>query len=1060
MPLSILETTIVKPNWIRVRILDGALDPGSTIGPVTAEPGASYGQIYHDAGAGYYYLIWGVNKNYRRRLGVRPDAYLDRVACDVAANWTITGASSVTVTSLVRKSEFYNSGYCYFNGASRATDQMVHIVDLKLSGNLTQGAHTVTPPAGTGIAAYPWTWNDRTTIAEAFRVSQVGYRPDDLYKKLYLGGTWNEGAEADFSEFPDVQLVNSIGSIVANGTLTQRWTPTTGSTRQVIDKTKKRHVASITPGAAGVNRVVFDNAHGLAGTEKLIFPIHAFSQGTSVGNMYFEGCDDSHNWCGFTVINSTTISLTGAISGTWAPGVYVSRVDGYCYETKAVNDSGTYVYEWEFTNENLPVCDYHGRVPGLGVSRPFRNDYNIYYDILLQYWKGLYNNSHGFAQDGRGGRTRPVTFEDRADRPVYWSRVPLLWGIEGGAASGVPYAIHITGPQMFTTTRAAPGGVIAVFKDAGDDDSLADEHHLALFDHMAVYKKTKEMVSPEAFASMPMDFWPLVSEVHGAGLADLDDLDGFMRMFVTYLYSYKQCQLGDGRVPSGFGVTGAGGTGGSFAASVGDLTYGPSWLTHIAKPFAYAADHVAGRCTVAAFFMLAHLLYLAGKTTRGDEFRDAAIALEAWCDGIDPNITTNRTAFDAYYKTTLGIVDGYVPHNNDGVGNGGGYTEAFIQSVDASTDVVTCLDHDGATGTILIATGEKVCVSNPPAGLTDGAAYYARKITANTFSFHPTANDATNNTNKINITSTTAGGSFCRTMTSANVDATGDYLVQSFVSEDRRILARGAKYLCTGDATAKSYMEAASLTSPQSWSARGHWAYREKETVNTARRTAVYNLLYDGDGTTGARPQAESVFASWRPFDRSSYGVRTVFAAIQNTPAMAYSYMLNPANATFPRAMAAHFAAECGADHSGVCNITGIGHKNWRGHTMGDTVIEGNPIFPGTAKYTYDTFWGYSTAPLNTIYQADAAAAYVFSADSAFATFNNDNHYKQLEPHAWALPYFEQHLDQFFAIFPSEGRTHENVLPGVYHAMIMHTRGDNVKNTPSANGYLMRCRAP
>lgn len=53
------------------------------------------------------------------------------------------------------------------------------------------------------------------------------------------------------------------------------------------------------------------------------------------------------------------------------------------------------------------------------------------------------------------------------------------------------------------------------------------------------------------------------------------------------------------------------------------------------------------------------------------------------------------------------------------------------------------------------ATGDNVTYnsSDPVGGLTDNVQYYARVISSSSITLHPTANDANNNTNKINITS-------------------------------------------------------------------------------------------------------------------------------------------------------------------------------------------------------------------------------------------------------------------------------------------------------------------
>jgi hypothetical protein len=69
--------------------------------------------------------------------------------------------------------------------------------------------------------------------------------------------------------------------------------------------------------------------------------------------------------------------------------------------------------------------------------------------------------------------------------------------------------------------------------------------------------------------------------------------------------------------------------------------------------------------------------------------------------------------------------------------------------INTSTDVISFpVNHEFATGDNITYNS-----SNPVGGLSNGAEYYSRFISSNSITLHPTANDARNNTNKINITS-------------------------------------------------------------------------------------------------------------------------------------------------------------------------------------------------------------------------------------------------------------------------------------------------------------------
>jgi hypothetical protein len=84
---------------------------------------------------------------------------------------------------------------------------------------------------------------------------------------------------------------------------------------------------------------------------------------------------------------------------------------------------------------------------------------------------------------------------------------------------------------------------------------------------------------------------------------------------------------------------------------------------------------------------------------------------------------------------------------------------AVISSTTTGSAVLTTGTNHGIT------TGEPAkyvtaAGVSPDTGLSSSAVYYARSLTPTTFSYHPTAADATNNTNPITITSATTGRKF------------------------------------------------------------------------------------------------------------------------------------------------------------------------------------------------------------------------------------------------------------------------------------------------------------
>jgi hypothetical protein len=83
----------------------------------------------------------------------------------------------------------------------------------------------------------------------------------------------------------------------------------------------------------------------------------------------------------------------------------------------------------------------------------------------------------------------------------------------------------------------------------------------------------------------------------------------------------------------------------------------------------------------------------------------------------------------------------------------GGTAGKAISSINTTSDELTITNHGLQTG----VTGVRAEATSMPGGLSGGTTYYPRSTGANTFTLHPTAADANNNTNKLNITSAGSG---------------------------------------------------------------------------------------------------------------------------------------------------------------------------------------------------------------------------------------------------------------------------------------------------------------
>lgn len=1127
MPVTVLETTIVSPSRIRVWILDDDIDFGGTIGPVTAEPGTAYDTPTDDVVEGYKYVILGPNKNYRRVLGTAPDAYLNRVACDVAGDWGVTGN---TVTAVYRRSTSYKPGYNETGGIV----QMLHYVDLDLLTPLTHLATvTITPPEDTDLAPYSWTWNDRVTVAEGFRVG-AGFRPDDPYKKVYLQSAWSWGGVID-PEPETIELINSIGSTVFTAPTTQVMTPSDGNKRYIVDWKEKRHVASITTGAAGTNRINFTAPHGFSGGEVVMlaqwnffgltstfggggpvdpsywgyeYPsvdvidgdtislvdrqLEAVPGTVTVGagsvNVVGTGTNFTYRVVGqFVVIagakhlvsahtdathitlatphvaGATNVSVTrhmdATLNGTWVPSTYVERMDGMLHVCREANAYDTFIYEASFDDIEIPPNDYRARKPGLGVGRPFRVDHNVHWTFAQHYAFGVYHHLQGVPYDGRGGLTHPATFIDGDPLPIYWSRMPMSMTYEGNVNLGCPYSLFPDGTESLTAERVCPGEPIVFIKDAGDEDENVYEHTLAIVDNLLIARKLRRQVSPESIASLPPVF-PKPSEIRGSGYADLDTLSPDLCLYYSVLETFRRCQRVNGEVPSGFGVmipheAGTPNYGGSHArgGSVWDVNGGPLWISQNARPFAAAFEPFTGYIIAGAMYLIAELLEYEGFSARAEEMIDSADLIMDRCAELMPiENGDSYTAIYDYFKNDLGVLGTFMPNDRHGY-----YVSTVhnIDTVNAGADSLTGRGYyNSLTENGALITARPVVVWSGPDGLDNDTIYFIRTSGDGTYTFYDTAAHASAGgaTGLINITGSQLGGRFCYAMTEAEIEENINFM--NGPSNLTRILAHGCRYFATGDSASQAIVEGNTPNGPQSYSARGHWAWREYgANAATIRGGQIYDLLYIADNLNGMHPRSVETFT--HPFDHVIGNGRQVWRGSTDMNSVPMAYVLNPDDADNLRSIVANMNHDSGANYPGQTNIVGLGYRQRHGQLNLDTTFSGDPIAKGFMAYAVDIGWGYSNGQLF----FDAGAGGRWAAESAYVALNNANHYKQVEPYTWAQPTFEQHEDNPYRIYVSEGRCHECELAALAGAQIAHVRGNNTATEPSPNVYRMRCRA-
>ena len=76
--------------------------------------------------------------------------------------------------------------------------------------------------------------------------------------------------------------------------------------------------------------------------------------------------------------------------------------------------------------------------------------------------------------------------------------------------------------------------------------------------------------------------------------------------------------------------------------------------------------------------------------------------------------------------------------------------------INTTTDVITITSH-GFTTADQVTVSRRGGSGTFPTGITEGAVYFARNASTNTITLHPTAADATGNTNIVNITAAGSG---------------------------------------------------------------------------------------------------------------------------------------------------------------------------------------------------------------------------------------------------------------------------------------------------------------
>ena len=295
-----------------------------------------------------------------------------------------------------------------------------------------------------------------------------------------------------------------------------------------------------------------------------------------------------------------------------------------------VNYARTHVFEMNFGPDVWPdpaPGRYRVVVEGLGCSRPFRVDDEVWTDAFRVGMAGLYNHRAGVELDGRYGYARPRALHPADGFTVYRSTLPIVVTGEGGGGNPVEYRAGVTKYLTDEPLPAAWGGLM----DAGDWDRRT-QHLDVVYDLLDLYERFPDHFGgfglnlPDTAAVLPD---PLYEDLRGA--ADLPDL---LAEALFTLDFFRRLQGPGGGVGGGIEEEWPTGRSGSTA------TAATSWTT-AETPFAYAPDAWTSYQYAAAAAKAARAFERAGFPKLAAAYR--AGGDRAWGNGPTPTTTPRRS---------------------------------------------------------------------------------------------------------------------------------------------------------------------------------------------------------------------------------------------------------------------------------------------------------------------------------------------------------------------------------------------------------------------------------
>lgn len=642
---------MATPDIICVELRDPPVRPGYLVNNGSTIPGTPHtfttrnnpitGQLNQPG------VIVGPNSEYFRYGDIGPTAVLNRAAVKVAANYGAIDGK--TVIAVYFRSMIYTSGKQQsgtFVGSNK------HFVYLKLSGNLSQGSHTITFPSDAGISPIPFTFNDKTTRATGIRYTQAGQQASDAGKLGYFGlwipGAPNEGAIeiATAYSLTAFEIIDAAGTAVFSGTMSQRATPTSNETNQsgnglqylASTNIDPLQATSVIPSAA-TTQFGFAAPHGLVDGDR-VFCRGLFNEGGRlIGTAKV-----------VTVVDPVTITLPNSPATTWTytPNTYLPGYDSLIYKAFQANRAATYVYSIDFSAWTSGAAgNYRIRIPGLGVSDPFKIGADAWLDVAKVLAAGEYNNRFGINADARFGYQRPPQCGS-SSTTMPLSALPAAFSNEAGVISN-PITTCLGGVSPYVTGGSLQINAWGSHHSAGDNDGFSQGQWFIAWMLVDAYQNV-----PAAGGNVNLNI-PKSSQVRDPAVwpASTDALPDLIHQAIWWCDFYRQTQqtspsAANGMVAGGLAPYGTSDTN----ASLG-YDFEPSYITSQVN-FLLAGDLGGNYGYAGAAAKLGMVLNDLGFTTQGAMFINSAILAFNWAEAIWNDTPNTGGPCDQYF---IGYLD-------------------------------------------------------------------------------------------------------------------------------------------------------------------------------------------------------------------------------------------------------------------------------------------------------------------------------------------------------------------------------------------------------------------